>query len=685
MTQIEWKTSSLNVRLTALPDAPVSLKFLAGAAADRSLIGGTQSLVELFTSREQRGRTSQGYVRSAVGDRLRYQEHKEDRHGSGHVLTIRQRDHDSGLEVETELSVPREAAAVTVQHTVRNSSDSTVTLTALSSLTVGIGEHEDVTDDLDLLWGESEWLAEGRWHEVALRSVIPNLGLPIHGQNGRGRYSINSHGAWSTGEFLPIGFLTGRSSNMGMGWEIETSAGWHWELGQGLNGLYLSALGPTDTEHHFAASLAPGDHFVSVPATLAVSSAGRDGVVAELTAARRARRRVRPIDATLPVIYNDFMNTLMGDPTTGKLLPLIHAAADAGAEYFCIDAGWFAKDASWWDKVGEWREDPERFSGGLRSVIDTIHARGMRSGLWLEPEVIGVMSPVADSLPREAFFIRHGERVVEDHRYHLDFRHPAAREHLDRTVDHLVMTYGISMLKLDYNINPGVGTDHDSAGAGEGLLGHTLAYRDWLLSLYERHPDLLLENCSSGAMRMDQNLVAVTHLQSTSDQQNYELYPPIAVSAPLSLLPEQSGNWAYPTPDMDQEETAFSLSSGLAGRLYLSGFLHTLRDEQQQLVREAVELHKAWRGTLARSSARWPLGLPGWDDNILILELAADTEALAVVWSRGDADDIYLPYTTMDQVFPAAASAWPVQYSPQGVARLSIPAGYSARVFRVNR
>ncbi|WP_323958849.1 alpha-galactosidase [Arthrobacter sp. JZ12] len=685
MTHIEWKTNGLYIRLAAPSDAPISLEYLAPSTADSSLIRGSQSLVELFTSREQRGRTSQGYVRSAVGDRLRYQEHNEGTYGSEQVLTIRQRDDDTGLEVETELSVPDDAAAVTVQHTVRNSSDSTVTLTAVSSLSVGIGEHEDIANELDLLWGESEWLAEGRWHEVPLRSVVPRLGLPIHAQNGRGRYSLTSHGAWSTGEFLPIGVMTERTSGLALAWEIETSAGWHWELGQGLDGLYLSALGPTDIEHHFATSIASGGQFTSVPATLAVSSAGRDGVVAELTAARRARRRVRPIDATLPVIYNDFMNTLMGDPTTEKLLPLIQAAADAGAEYFCIDAGWFAKDATWWDKVGEWREDPERFTGGLRAVIDSIHARGMRSGLWLEPEVIGVNSPIADSLPREAFFIRHGERVVEDRRYHLDFRHPAAREHLDRTVDHLVATYGISMLKLDYNINPGVGTDLDATGAGEGLLGHTLAYRDWLLSLYERHPDLLLENCSSGAMRMDQNLLAVTHLQSTSDQQNYELYPPIAVSAPLSLLPEQSGNWAYPTPEMTQEETVFAMASGLAGRLYLSGFLHTLRHEQQQLVAEAVALHKAWRGNLSQSSARWPLGLPGWDDNILLVELETATDALAVVWSRGSGEEIELPYAAMDQVYPAAEPAWRIRYTPQGRALLDVPDGRSARVFRVRR
>ena len=41
-------------------------------------------------------------------------------------------------------------------------------------------------------------------------------------------------------------------------------------------------------------------------------------------------------------------------------------------------------------------------------------------GLWLEPEVIGVRSPLAATLPDDAFFRRHGVRVSDSGRYLLD-------------------------------------------------------------------------------------------------------------------------------------------------------------------------------------------------------------------------------------------------------------------------
>ena len=73
--------------------------------------------------------------------------------------------------------------------------------------------------------------------------------------------------------------------------------------------------------------------------------------------------------------------------------------------------------------------------------------------------MIGVRSPMADKLPAEAFLQRGGVRVVEHDRYHLDLRHPGAVAHLDEVVDRLVEQLGVGYLKLDYNIDPGAGTD----------------------------------------------------------------------------------------------------------------------------------------------------------------------------------------------------------------------------------
>ncbi|WP_019181122.1 alpha-galactosidase [Microbacterium yannicii] len=664
-------------------DAPLSLVVPTSTLAGRDAIG----LVEVFSASEQRARTSQAYWRSAVGERLRVQgSHVVTEAGASKAIVVQQ-DSVSGLEVRTTVTAPTAARAVRIEHEVRNAGREPVVVTAIASATIGFGADSRDLDEIQ--WGTAagEWLAENRWREIPVRDVLPELSLDLHGQDGRGHASLTSHGAWSSGEHVPCGYLA-RSDGEALMWQIEASAGWHVDLCQTLGGGVLSLLGPTDLEHQFAHELLPGEIFAAVPVAVAVSADAVEGAVAELTHYRRWLRGEAQ-QQELPVVYNDFMNTLMGQPSTEKLMPLVRRAAEAGAEVFCIDAGWFADPAvgDWWSTVGEWREAASRFpGGGMKRVIDEIHRLGMAPGLWLEPEVVGVDSPAAATLPDEAFFQRHGRRVQEHSRYHLDFRHPAARAHLDATVDHLVEEFGISYLKLDYNINPGAGTEHNAAGAGDGLLAHTRAFRDWLVRVQQRHPSLRIENCSSGAMRADYSLLAVTHLQSTSDQQDFRLYPPIAASAPASILPEQCGNWAYPAREMDDEETVFSLVTGLSGRLYLSGFLDDLRADQRARIAEAVSLHKSLRDDLTETVPFWPRGLPEWSAETVSLGLRSATEDLVFVWDRTDAPASFLlpGVGEAEVLFPADGAPWGLLPTTGGLS-VTTPAGIGARVLRVNR
>ncbi|GFJ88411.1 glycoside hydrolase family 36 protein [Phytohabitans rumicis] len=460
-------------------------------------------------------------------------------------------------------------AAVRITTEIVNEGSAPVELRAVTSLATSIGVP---ADRLDLYAGQSQWLGENRWTGRPLRDAgLVDLGLAFHGQDQRGRLVRHGHSSWSTGGDLPVGMLVDRDTGRGWGWQIEHNGPWTWEIGERRDGPYLALLGPCDEPHQWGLTLRPGERFETVPVALVLADGGLDGVAAELTAYRRVLRRSRG-DAA-PVVFNDFMNTLMGDPTTERLLPLIAAAAEVGADVFCVDAGWYDDSTHWWDAVGEWRPSTTRFPGGLGEVIDAIRNAGMVPGLWLEPEVVGVRSPLAGQLPAAAFLTRGGAPVVEHGRLHLDLRHPAARAHLDGVVDRLVADFGIGYVKLDYNITAGPGTDAGTPYPGHGLLESGRAYLSWLDGVLARHPDLLLENCASGAMRQDYALLSRLHLQSTSDQQEFLRYPPIAAAAFLSILPEQAGNWAYPQPEMSDEEIRFTLTTGMLGRLYLSGHL----------------------------------------------------------------------------------------------------------------
>ncbi|MEV0146072.1 MULTISPECIES: alpha-galactosidase [unclassified Nonomuraea] len=676
---LRWGHDALTVVVEIHPDRAVALRRLAPGGAAGPAGAPAQPLVEVLLPGTGRARASQRLSETAVGCRLRYAGAEQSREGGWHVLRLAMRDDASGLAAELTLRSYEGVSACRAQVRVTNQGTAPVLLLAVTSFAAGfLGRH---AGDLDVLYADSEWLGESRWTRRPLGELVPALGLEGHGQHGRGAFALTSSGTWSSGRHVPMGGLVDRVTGETWVWQIEHNGAWRWETGARQDGVYVAVSGPTDLDHQWSQSLAPGESFTTVPVSVAVaagSGAGleeRDGLeeaVAALTAHRRALRRPHPDRDTLPVVFNDYMNTLMGDPTTARLLPLVEAAASAGAEVFCVDAGWYDEDGGWWDSVGAWRPSRTRFPGGVEEVLGHIRAHGMTPGLWLEPEVIGVRSPMADELPKEAFLQRGGERLAEHGRYHLDLRHPAAVEHLDGVVDRLVGELGVGYFKLDYNINPGAGTDVDATSAGAGLLAHNRAHLAWIDGVLDRHPGLVLENCASGAMRMDFAMLSRLNLQSTSDQEDFLRYPPIAVAAPLAMTPEQAANWAYPQPDMTDEEVAFTMCTGILGRLYLSGHLDAMSPERLALVREGVRLHQALRADLVASAPCWPLGLPGWDDPWLALGLRAGDVTHVGVWRRPGADEdavLSFPHLAGRQVevriaYPRQATGWEHSWNP---------------------
>jgi len=626
-----------------------------GVARLRHPVGADLPLVEVTAAGHGRFWSSHRLIDTSIGSRLRYRRHATGCVDQWHVLAVELHDPVSNLAATVRYRTPDGVPVLRSEVILRNEGETPLSLESVTSLVCG------GLDGTDVLWAENDWLAEYRWQQRALRLTSPELSGRVHYRNGKGGFTKAGQGVWSSCDHLPMGGLTDQRTGRTWLWQIEhNGGGWRWECGEREDTAYLALSGPSDGHHGWRHSLAPGAEFHTVPVALAVHT-GLDDAFAALTRYRRALRRPHPDRRWLSVIFNDYMNCLMGDPTTAKLLPHIDAAAAAGAEYFVIDAGWYDDDAGgWWDGVGAWEPATSRFPQGINEVLDRIRDRGMVPGLWLEPEVIGVRSPLASSLPDEAFFRRDGVRVTETGRHHLDLRHPAARAHLDQVVDRLV-GWGVGYLKLDHNIDPGSGT---SAGPDEtpaaGLLGHNRAQLEWLDGVLDRHPGLVLENCASGGMRTDYALLSRLQLHSTSDQQNLARYAPIAASAPTAVTPEQGAVWAYPQPSDTLDEVVFTMANAMLGRIHLSGNLPELAPEASALVHEAIAVYKTIRTDIPTAVPYWPLGLPAWDDPWIALALRASTVTYLTVWRRGgDATTILrLPQVvSAELLYPSTSQA----------------------------
>ncbi len=645
------------------------------------------------------------FIVTAPGYRMKYLSHSDERNEFGRLLTFHIKDEETGVTAASFWQFYDDLPVIRTWHTVTNNGHETQTLDYIANFHYeGIEKEGKLSRDkkLKVMIPHNGWQRELNWKTY----TFPELGMELVQEPSIQRSSNHLHisntGNWSAKEYLPMAYLENTEVHTGLFWEIDHNGSWHWEIGDQNGHFYLALGGPNETYSHWFKDLKPGESFTTVPAAVGVTDIGFDDAMGTLTDYRRKIRRKNQDNEKLPVIFNDYMNCLWGRPTAAEEYPLVDAAAEAGCEYFCIDAGWYA-DGDWWDSVGEWEESRKRFPEGVKKVTDYIRNKGLVPGVWLEPEVMGIRCDLAKKLPDDWFFVRHGKRVYDRSRFQLDYRNPAVRAHMDEVVDRLVSEYGVGYIKTDYNIEPGIGTELSADSVGEGMLEHERAYISWLDGLFKRHPELIIENCSSGGLRMDYGMLSRCSIQSTSDQENYLQYAVIAANAPTGVTPEQAAVWAYPmnheesiSPDALREEVIFNMVSAMLLRIHQSGHLAKLDEERKALVKQALSVYKTIRPDIRVSRPFWPLGLAGYSDEIVSLGLFVEGKAYLAVWKRsGAAKSVTLPISdavrtalgsekiALSCIYPGPETA-EASYDPlEKAVKVNLPKPVMARLFEL--
>lgn len=646
---------------------------------------------------------------SLPGAALIYRDFRDSRNDLGRKLEIEQ-EYD-GLMVTSHLQFYTGMNALRAWTELENHSDRDRHIEYVTSFVYYLASYSGKThwdDKMRVHIPHNSWYDESRWQTYTL----PQLGLnPIDMMASTKRVSVSNVGTWSSSGYLPCACLENTESGISYFWQIEHNGSWYWEIGDSAGDffnrledtdmmittegtapaeIYFQLSGPTEQDSQWHKMLKPGDKFVSVPVGVSAVKGGFEDAVGQMTEYRRRIRRPNQDDEKLPVIFNDYMNCLFGDSTTEKLIPLIDAAAEAGCEYFCVDCGWYT-DTNWWGGVGDWIASEKRYPGGIKIPLDYIRSKGMIPGIWLEIEVLGFGCDMVKKAPKDWFFIRHGFPVGDQRRYQLDFRNPAVADYATKTVDRLVSEYGVGYIKMDYNINGGPGTELNSDSVGDGLLEHNRAYLRWLDGIFEKYPDLVIENCGSGGMRMDYAMLSRHSIQSSSDQTDYMKNAAIAASSCAGITPEQCAIWSYPLAEGDREEVVVNMVNALLLRIHQSGHLSELTPERFSLVREGIACYKEIRGDIRNGIPFWPLGMAEFTDPWFAFGLNCGNKLYLAVWRHaGEARcDLPIPqlkgkeHAAIRGIYPNFSQDTAKLDCGTGVVSVSLAREKTARLFEI--
>jgi alpha-galactosidase len=201
------------------------------------------------------------------------------------------------------------------------------------------------------------------------------------------------------------------------------------------------------------------------------------------------------------------------DMSQEAVLRLIDAAAKRKDDVFFIDAGWYTPDKmenEWYLYTGDWFEKECRYEMGIEGIRDYCHEKGLKFGLWLEPERIGGRAKALET--QQANFCMGYDDEVEEWNggAMLDMSKPEAAKLAEETITKLIEKYKIDFYRTDFNVRA---LSSFSYNKKDGYLENAdLRYYENWYALYEklkkRFPNVIFETCASGGGRTDLGMVS---------------------------------------------------------------------------------------------------------------------------------------------------------------------------------
>lgn len=578
-----------------------------------------------------------------------------------------------------------EGGALRTYTEVKNISDKEIILEHVSSFFCGNIAERKNTDKIFLYCFTNSHHAECQPRKISLFE----LGLfPCTGNSKKRVYGSNT-GSQSTKEELAQFILQDETQGKTYMFQIESNSNWYWEIGESRGNIYLNCGGGNMRHNGWHKTLAAGESFLSPFVAFA-----RGETVAEVVDAMTLYRRQivikRFADENLPTIFNEYMHLSWDSPNEKRTARIAPEIAKLGIDYYVIDCGWHNEEPGEriYPYVGKWKESKTRFPKGIKHTIDLIHSCGMKAGLWLEPEIVGMLcAEMINFYPDDVWLKRFGKPVISAGRRFLDFRNRAVLKYMNGIIDRLLGEYGVDYLKFDYNQDSGGYLDGD----GDILEQIGQAFLDWVDGIIKKYPNVIIEACASGGMRMDYKTLSHFSITSTSDQIKYKKYPYIAGNILSAVLPEQAAVWSYPVDSYEKElpndeAVVMNMINTFLGRMHLASDITRLTNAQKELVKEGIKYYNSLTQDKKKALPYMPLGFTDFSQKLVASGLKTDKKIYLAVWNLSDENrTVNIPVRErVKNITVGYPKNLPTDYSFENnslTVRFSAP--YSARFFEM--
>ena len=533
------------------------------------------------------------------------------------TLTVTLQDEKSQVEFKLAYTIYRDYPIITRSVQVVNHGEAKVKLEKVASM-----QLDFVGRDLDVI---SLPGAHVRERQITRTRVTPGI-HQYSSIRGSSSHQMNPFVALvdpATTEFSgeAYGFALVYSGNHAF--EVEKDQFGQTRLTAGIN------------DFNFNWELQPGASFQAPEVLLTYSSHGLNGMSQgfhHLIQERVVRSKFK--HAQRPIVVNNWEATYF-DFDEAKLQTIVDEAQNLGIEMFVLDDGWFGHRSNDDSSLGDWQVFAKKFPHGLKHFADYVHGKGLKFGLWFEPEMISYDSDLYRNHPDYLMQVPGREPSPARDQYILDLSRQEVVDNIFEQVKAILTANDVDYVKWDMNRHL---SDIYSVGLPPERQGEV--YHRYMLGVYQlmdrltsAFPDVLFEGCSGGGGRFDAGLAYYMPQSWTSDNTDAVarlgtqagtslVYPPSLMTAHVSAVPNgQTGR-----------TTSFA-TRGAVAMSAVFGYeldLTKLTTEEKQAVKEQIGKYQEVRDLVVNGDF-FRLKDPGAGNEVAWMFVAKDqSEALVM-------------------------------------------------------
>jgi len=347
----------------------------------------------------------------------------------------------------------------------------------------------------------------------------------------------------------------------------------------------------------------------------------------------------RYVNKTRPILMNNWEATYF-DFDNKKLCGIIDAASELGIDTFVLDDGWFKNRNTEDTSLGDWEVDTKKLGGSLNAVINHCKEKGLKFGLWFEPEMISPVSELYKNHPEYAMVSPNG--CLDQGRFQLvlDLSNPEVVDHCIEAISSILNQYDISYVKWDFNRylteywGQTLKKEEQASVLHRYMLG---AYRLMDTLINKRFPNIFFEGCASGGGRLDFGTLFYfpqSWCSDNTDAFSREMiqygtsfaYPLSSFSGHVAAVPNhQTGRI---TPLQSRMDVASFCATGYEFDVT------TLKEEEKQAIKDNIKRYKTI-GNLILNGDLYRLASPFETDHFGQIVVSKDkSKAFAIVGNR---------------------------------------------------